>query len=109
MIGAAVLLAMAAALRHWPENVVTSTRVLVRNGYTGHEIQSLALTDIADIVIKQGPVASFFDIGTLVLVSKDGGQRVSFKGVPSPGLLERRITALIPGRAGPTVTREGFL
>jgi membrane protein YdbS with pleckstrin-like domain len=109
MIGAAFLLAMTAGLRHWAENVVTSTRVLVRNGYTGHEIQSLPLTDIADIVIKQGPLASFFDIGTLVLQSKAGSTRVSFKGVPNPELLERRITALIPDRTRLDVSHEGFL
>jgi hypothetical protein len=109
LIGAVALVATAAAARRWAENVLTSTRPLVRNGYTGREIQSLPLADIGDITIHQGPVAGFFDIGTIVLRSRTRDKAISLKGVKHPDVLVRRIQALMPnGNAMPTV-HEGFL
>jgi hypothetical protein len=94
--GATALLLCAAALRRWAHYCLTSRRVIVKNGYTGRDIQSLALDDIADVAVDQGPIAQFFDIGTIVIKSVSGDQVLSLRGVRDPNLVKTRIDALRP-------------
>jgi hypothetical protein len=93
MGGAAGLLACAGGLRFWGKYVLTSRRVVVENGYTGRPTQAIALEQIDEIVVSQGPIAQFFDIGTVAVCSVDGG-RVVLSGVRSPGVIRTRIEAL---------------
>jgi hypothetical protein len=68
--------------------------VLVKNGCTGRDIQALALDDIADVTITQGPIAQFFDIGTVVITSTSGDRILSLRGVREPEVIKTRIDAL---------------
>lgn len=94
--GAAILLVLAAILRYWAQYRLTSQRVLVRNGYTGREIQAMAISEIREVTIVQGPLAQCLDIGTLVLHSMNGGRLLSLRGISDPEVLKTRIEALMP-------------
>jgi uncharacterized membrane protein YdbT with pleckstrin-like domain len=96
LAGAVVLLLCVVALRRWAQYVLTSRRVVVKNGYTGRDIQAMALDDIIDITVQQGPVAQFFDIGTVIVRSSRGDQVVVLHGVRHPEILKARIEALKP-------------
>jgi membrane protein YdbS with pleckstrin-like domain len=61
------------------------------NGCTGRDIQAIPLDDIAEITLSQGPIARFFNIGTLVIHSKSGAPRLVLQGVSEPQLLNTRI------------------
>ena len=95
-VGAGLLLLAAVAVRRWVENVVTSKRVLLRSGYTGKEIHSISLENVEEVSIRQGPIAGFFDIGTVVVRSVGGEMTVSLRGVRDPEIVKRRIEALSP-------------
>ena len=92
--GATALLLCVVLLRRWAQYCLTSRRVLVKNGYTGRDIQALALDDIADVTITQGPIAQFFDIGTVVITSTSGDRILSLRGVREPEVIKTRIDAL---------------
>ena len=95
-IGALLLLGTTIVVRRWAEYVLTSTRVLLRSGYTGREIQSLPFNRIREVTIQQGPIADFFGLGTIAISSSDGEKVVSLKGVKSPEIVKSRIDALRP-------------
>lgn len=92
--GAVILFLCIAALRNWAHYVVTSSRVIVRNGYTGRDIQTLRIDDLADLSVDQGPVAQFLDIGTVVLRDRSGEQTLYLRGVAEPDVIRTRIHAL---------------
>ena len=92
--GATALLLCVVVLRRWAQYCVTSRRVLVKNGYTDRDIQALALDDIVDVTVNQGPIAQFFDIGTVVIKSASGDQVLSLRGVHEPEVIKTRIDAL---------------
>jgi membrane protein YdbS with pleckstrin-like domain len=92
--GAVALLACVAALRRWAQYALTSRQIIVRNGYTGRAIDSLSLDDIAGITVKQGPIARFFNIGTIVIESAHGGRVLWLRGVTEPERIKTRIDAL---------------
>jgi hypothetical protein len=94
--GAAILLVCAAILRHWAQYSLTSQRVIMRSGYTGREIQAMAISDIREVSIMQGPLAQFMGIGTLVLQSMSGDRLLSLRGVSDPEVIKTRIEALMP-------------
>jgi membrane protein YdbS with pleckstrin-like domain len=94
--GAAILLVCAAILRHWTQYSLTSHRVIVRNGYTGREIHAMAISDIHEVTITQGPIAQFMGIGTLVLHSMSGDRLLSLRGISDPEVIKTRIEALMP-------------
>ena len=94
--GAAILLACAAILRHWAQYSLTSQRVIVRNGYTGREIQAMAISEIREVTIAQGPLAQFMGIGTLLLESMSGDRFLSLRGISNPEVIKIRIEALMP-------------
>ena len=75
--GAAILLVLAAILRHWAQYSLTSHRVIVRSGYTGREIHAMAISDIREVTITPGRIAQFLGIGTLVLHSMNGDRLLS--------------------------------
>lgn len=92
--GATALLVCVAALHRWAQYSFTSNRVIVSNGYTGREIQTLSFDDLSEIEILQGPIAQFFKIGTVVLRSVDGDRVLSLRGVRDPEVIKTRIEAL---------------
>ena len=92
--GAIALLLCVVLLRRWARYCITSRRVLVKNGYTGRDIQALAFDDIADVTVLQGPIAQFFDVGTVVITSASGDQVLSLRGVHKPEVIKTRIAAL---------------
>jgi len=94
MIGAGILLACAAVLRHWVHYELTRDQIMVRNGYTGRVIQSILLSDIREVTIRQGFVAQFFGIGTLVIHSRTSDRELSLRGVDDPEEVKIRIQAL---------------
>jgi membrane protein YdbS with pleckstrin-like domain len=94
--GAVILLACAATLRHWAQYRLTSQRVIMRNGYTGREIQAMAISDIREVTITQGPLAQLMGIGTLVLHSMSTDRLLSLRGISDPEVLKTRIAALRP-------------
>ena len=71
-------------------------RLIVRNGYTGREIEALPVDRIEDVTIEQGPVARFFDVGTVVLRTHTDDPDLVLRGVPGPEVLKVRIDALRP-------------
>lgn len=95
MIGAGILLACAALLRHWAHYELTRDQIMVRNGYTGHVIQSILLSDVCEMTIRQGFVAQYFGIGTLVIHSRTPDRTISLRGVCDPEDVKIRIEALI--------------
>lgn len=94
IIGAGILLACAALLRQWGHYELTRDHVTVRNGYTGREIQSLLLSDIREVTVRQGMVAQFFGIGTLAIHSRTTDRVLSLRGVHDPEEVKIRIDAL---------------
>ena len=68
--------------------------MIVKNGYTGRDIQALVLDDIADVTITQGAIAEFFDIGTVMIKSVSGDRVLSLRGVREPEVIKTRIDAL---------------
>ncbi len=94
MVGATVLVACAGILRRWAHYELTSEHVTVRNGYTGREIQSIPLNDIGQVTVRQGIVAEFFGIGTVVIRSQRAERVLSFRGVSDPEDVRLRIEAL---------------
>ena len=104
--GAAILLVCVVILRRWAKYILTSHRVIVKNGYTGREIHAMAINDIREVTIKQGPIAQFMDIGTLVLHSLSGDRLLTLRGVSDPKVIKTRIEALIP-KGHSVLTQQG--
>lgn len=94
VIGAVILLACAAIVRHWAHYELTSEQVQVRNGYTGRVIQSIPLSDIREVTMRQGLVAQYFGIATLVIHSHPPDRTLSLRGVCDPEEVKIRIEAL---------------
>jgi len=103
--GAAILLVCAAILRHWAQYRLTSQRVIMRNGYTGREIQAMAISDIREVTITQGPLAQFMGIGTLVLHSMSGDRLLLLRGISDPEVIKTRVEALMP-RGNSVLTQQ---
>lgn len=106
MIGAGILLACTALLRHWGHYELTRDQIRVRNGYTGREIQSILLSDIRDVTVLQGFVAQFFGIGTLVIHSRTADRMLSLRGVCDPEEVKIRIEALARKRHRTTMNSQ---
>lgn len=93
LAGALVLLACAAILRRWAHYELTSTRIIVRNGYTGREIGAIGLERIRDVEVWRGPVARLLGIGTLV-IKADGERALRLRGLADPDVVKTRIDAV---------------
>ena len=96
MIGAIVLLLVVAIIRRWAFYIVTSTCVVIRNGYTQHEIASIKLDETMSVDVLQGPIARFWGIGTLVIQSSKEGRELKLRGIKDPEIVEAKIRALLP-------------
>jgi len=94
LVGAAVLIVCAAIVRRWAHYELTRDQLTIRNGYTGREIQSMALSDVREVKVRQGLVADFFGIGTLVVSSRATDAILSLRGVYDPEEVKIRIEAL---------------
>lgn len=94
ILGAAILLACAAILRHWAHYDLTKDQVTVRNHYTGREIQSMQVSDVGNVMVQQGLVADFFGIGTVIVHSQSSDRLLSLRGVSDPEEVKIRIEAL---------------
>ena len=96
LAGALALLVCAACLRQWAQYLIISNRVVMRNGYTGRDIQTITLDDIAKITLSQGPIARFLNIGTLQVHSKSGSSPLLLQGVSDPEIIKTRLEACRP-------------
>jgi len=94
MLGAGILLACAAVLRHWAHYDLTKDQITVRNYYTGREIHSIPMNDVGDVDVQQGIVAGFFGIGTMVVHPRSHDRLLSLRGVSNPEEVRIRIKAL---------------
>ena len=93
LVGAGLLIACAAILRRWAHYELTTDGLTVRNGYTGREIQSVALHDVSDITVQQGIVGEFLGIGTLVIRSRTTDRPLFLRSVIDPETIKQRIQA----------------
>ena len=79
-MGAAALGVVALVLRSWVRYVATSQRVLIKNVFTGRQIQTMDWEHISEIFLKQGLIAWILGIGTIVFKSR-GDELMQFRGV----------------------------
>jgi hypothetical protein len=84
MIGALALMTVALALRYWVRYVATAQRVLIKNAFTGREIQAMAIENISETTIKQGLLEQLLGIGTIVFTSTRSDEVMEFRGVRDP-------------------------
>lgn len=96
LAGAVVLFGCAAAVRRWAHYSVSSRRIVVANGYTAREIQAIAMDEIGEITVKQGPIARLFGIGTLAIRAFSRDRVMALSGISNPEALKSRIDALRP-------------
>lgn len=95
-LGAVFLLSCVVLIRRWACYVITASKVSIRNGYTGRETEAIAHRDIQSMTVHQGPIASFFGIGTLLIYATDGERWIRFRGIKDPHVVQKRIEALSP-------------
>lgn len=105
VIGAGVLLGLVVILRYWAKYLLTSKRVLLRNGYSGKDMASLDFTMITAVEVLQGPVARIFGIGTVVVQCRNSDRSFRISGIKAPEILETKIKALLPA-SSPVFTRS---
>lgn len=96
IVGAIFLLSCVFVIRHWAHYFITSAKVEIKNGYTGHEIDAIKLTEIKEVTITQGLVASFLNTGTLTIHALDPNQKIRFRGIKDPEVVKVRLEALLP-------------
>jgi Bacterial PH domain len=89
--GAVALVGIALVLRYWVRYVATSQRVLIKNGFTGREIQAMAWEHVSEITVRQGLIAWILGIGTIVFKSIRGDEVMQFRGISDPETTLRHI------------------
>jgi len=94
MLGSGILLICAAILRRWAHYELTRDEIMVRNGYTGREIQSIPLNDVGEVEVQQGVIADFLGIGRLVVRPRSHDWLLSLRGVSDPEEIKIRIKAM---------------
>jgi membrane protein YdbS with pleckstrin-like domain len=94
MIGAVALMTVALVLRYWVRYVATSQRMLIKNAFTGREIQAMAIENISETTIKQGLLARLLGIGTIVFTSARREEAMEFRGVRDPESTLQHIQTL---------------
>ncbi len=99
LVGAITLLGTATALRRWGRYVVTNRRIVLRNGWTGHDIQSIPYQEIQEVSIRQGLLSDLMGIGTVVIRARQDDAVIQFRGVFDPGEVKRRIQAALVRRS----------
>ena len=58
--------------------------MLIKNAFTGREIQAMAIENISATTIEQGLIARLLGIGTIVFTSTRGDEVMQFRGVRDP-------------------------
>ncbi|MBM4133548.1 MAG: PH domain-containing protein [Nitrospira sp.] len=101
--GAVALLGCAACLRRWAKYSLTASRVMVTNGYTGRVLDSVAIEQIEELTIRQGPLAQWMGIGTLAI--RTGGGQIRLRGINDPEAVRNRLEAMRP--AGGVAAGDG--
>lgn len=102
MMGAVALMTVALALRYWVRYVATPQRVLIKNAFTGREIQAMSIEHISDTAIKQGLIARLLGIGTIVFTSIRSDEVMEFRGVRDPESTLQHIQTVRRRRVFPT-------
>jgi hypothetical protein len=105
IVGAGLLLGLAVILRYWAKYLITSKRVLLRNGYSGKDMAGVDLEMIKAIEVAQGPVARILGIGTVVVQCQDSNRSLRFRGIKDPEVLETKLRALLPA-SSPVFTQS---
>ena len=72
---------------------------MLRNGWTGRDIQSIEYREIREISIKQGPLADLMGIGTVVVRGRQDDAMIRFPGVFDPEDVKQRIQAALARRS----------
>jgi membrane protein YdbS with pleckstrin-like domain len=96
IVGAFFLLSCVVVIRHWAHYFITSTKVAIKNGYTGKEIDAINLEQIREVTIQQGVLAGALGIGTLVIQESAREHCLRFRGILDPEVIKTRIDALRP-------------
>ncbi|MDR4478181.1 MAG: PH domain-containing protein [Nitrospira sp.] len=99
LVGAITLLGIATTLRRWGRYVVTNRRIVLQNGWTGHDIQSIPYQEIREVSIRQGLLSDLMGIGTVVIQARQDDAVIQFRGVFDPGEVKRRIQAALVRRS----------
>jgi membrane protein YdbS with pleckstrin-like domain len=94
VLGSGILLICAAILRRWAHYELTRDEIMVRNGYTGREIQSVPLNDVGEVDVQQGVIADFLGIGRVVVRPRSHDRLLSLRGVSDPEEIKIRIKAM---------------
>ncbi len=105
IIGAVMLLGVVVILRYWAKYLITSKRVLLRNGYSGKDMAGVDLEMIKAIEVTQGPVAGVLGIGTVEVQCQDSNRSLRFRGIKDPDVLETKLRALLPA-SSPVFTQS---
>lgn len=96
VVGAGMLLGLVVFLRYWAKYLLTSKRVVLRNGYSGKDMASVEFSMFKSAEVMQGPVARILGIGTLVVHCEDSGRSIRFRGIKDPEVIETKLRALLP-------------
>lgn len=96
MGGVVILLGLVVALRYWAKYIVTAQRVVVKNGYSGKDLDSMEINAIKKMDLDQGPIAGILGIGTVVVKEKDTDRSLRFRGVAEPDIPMTKLQALLP-------------
>jgi membrane protein YdbS with pleckstrin-like domain len=96
VVGAGLLLGVAAILRYWAKYLITSSQAIIRNGYSGKTIRCASHDMIHGLEVMQGPLAKFFGIGTVVIQCHDTNHTLRFRGIKDPEIVETKLRALLP-------------
>ena len=83
-IATVALVVVALVWRYWLRYAATSQRVLIKNAFTGREIQAMAIENISEATVKQGLISWILGIGTIVFKSTRGDEVMRFRGVRDP-------------------------
>ena len=105
IIGAGMLLGFVVILRNWAKYLLTTHRVVLRNGYSGKDMASVNFRMITAVEVVQGSVARILGIGTVVVQCQDSDRSLRFRGIKAPEILETKIKALLPA-SSPVVTQS---
>lgn len=96
LVGAGLLLGIVVILRYWAKYLLTSKRVVLRNGYSGKDMASVEFEKFKSIEVMQGPVSRILGIGTLVVHCEGSGRSLRFRGIKDPEVIETKLRALLP-------------
>ncbi|MDR4461038.1 MAG: PH domain-containing protein [Nitrospirales bacterium] len=95
-VGGGMLLGLAMVLRYWAKYLLTTKRVVLRNGYSGKDMASVDFERFQSVEVMQGPIGRILGIGTLAVRCEDSAKSIRFRGIKDPEVLETKLRALLP-------------